>query len=309
MPTYEFEHIPAIDWLSRSCKSELSPKQVGSVASQLDKKIVLTETFACCGYNATPKELRSVAEVQYFNGVNKMCHHLFPYSIAGQGKFDHPPIFSSHSNWFDELREFNDYFTRLGYIIGNTEEIYDVGVIHPIRSAYLDYLREQDYASIRELEGDFNSLISDLRASGVTFQLIDESILSGHGSIENGRLKVGKNIYSTLIVPKMKNISSSTIKLLQEYTGKLCSLGNITYVDGEKKSANIVSNITLQHIKENALFKFDAADKECQLTARSGEIGEFVFVKNLSQNSDCEIKIEGLSKKYSRLNFYCGRKR
>ena len=51
MPTYEYEHIPAIDKLGRICGGELAAKQVGSVASQLGKKFVLTETFACSGYD------------------------------------------------------------------------------------------------------------------------------------------------------------------------------------------------------------------------------------------------------------------
>ena len=58
--TYEYEHIPAIDWLGRECGNEIAPKQVGSVASQLGIHHVLTETFACCGYDVTGKGLKSI---------------------------------------------------------------------------------------------------------------------------------------------------------------------------------------------------------------------------------------------------------
>ncbi|MBO5736725.1 MAG: hypothetical protein J6S04_02845, partial [Clostridia bacterium] len=85
MPTYEYEHIPGVDFLGRNCATELSPKQVGSVAAQLGKKYVLTETFACGGYDTTPKELKSIADFQYFNGVNMTCQHLYPYSLSAQG--------------------------------------------------------------------------------------------------------------------------------------------------------------------------------------------------------------------------------
>jgi hypothetical protein len=46
MPSYEYEHIPAIDCLGKECQTELPPKQVGSVAAQMGKKQILTETFA-----------------------------------------------------------------------------------------------------------------------------------------------------------------------------------------------------------------------------------------------------------------------
>ena len=68
MPFYEFEHIPGIDWLGRTVGNEIAPKQLGSVAAQLGKKQTLTETFACCGWDVTPKELKKIAEFQYVGG-------------------------------------------------------------------------------------------------------------------------------------------------------------------------------------------------------------------------------------------------
>ena len=71
MPTYEYEHIPGIDWLGRDCGNEISPRQVESAAAQLGKRFILTETYGCSGYDVTPKELKSIGEYQFFNGVNK----------------------------------------------------------------------------------------------------------------------------------------------------------------------------------------------------------------------------------------------
>lgn len=57
MPFYEYEHIPGIDWLGKETERPLAAKQVGSVAAQLGKKQVLTETFGCCGWDVSPAEL------------------------------------------------------------------------------------------------------------------------------------------------------------------------------------------------------------------------------------------------------------
>ena len=85
MDFYEYEHIPGVDWLGRTCANELLPKQVGSASEQLGKKHVMTETFACCGWDVTPAELKRITQWQYVNGVNLMCTHLSPYSIRGHG--------------------------------------------------------------------------------------------------------------------------------------------------------------------------------------------------------------------------------
>ena len=115
MPFYEYEHIPGIDWLGRESKNELSPRQVVSVARQLGKKQVLTETFAVCGWDVLPGDLRRIAGFQYVNGVNLMCQHLIPYTECGTRKYDYPAHYSPINPWVKEdFKDFNDYFTRLG---------------------------------------------------------------------------------------------------------------------------------------------------------------------------------------------------
>ncbi len=255
MPTYEFEHMPGIDWLGKFLPNELMLKQVGSVASQLGKKHVLTETFACSGYETTPRELKSIAEFQYFGGVNRTCQHLYPYSMAAQGKLDHPPFFAKHSNWYDEFKTFNTYFDRLGFIVGETKEVYDLAIIHPIRSCYLQFLREDDMGSVKEIESEFVRLLERLAADGITYHLIDESILENHGKNVENTLQVGNCRYDTIIVPNMPSIASSTLALLKEFKGKLLNLGNLTYVDGKEQSVRLPSNISFAEIARNATVK------------------------------------------------------
>ena len=246
MPSYEYEHIPAIDCLERDCGTELAPKQVGSVASQLGHKFVLTETFGCAGYDVTPKELKSLGDYQYFNGVNLMCQHLIPYSIAGQGKHDYPPIFSKQDNWWEESKEFNEYFARLGYIIANTKENYDVLIIHPMYGIWMEYIRAEDRNSIVELEQSFAELLKIFRKRGVQFQFADETILRKYGKIDGDTLCIGQCKYDTVIIPDMKTLASSTYALLRKFTGKQCYLGKIEYIDGVRTEVALQSNITLE---------------------------------------------------------------
>ncbi|MBQ4269782.1 MAG: hypothetical protein IJB97_09075, partial [Clostridia bacterium] len=302
MPTYEYEHIPAIDCLSKKCETELGVKQLGSVASQLGIKQVLTESFGCAGYDVTPRELKSLGELQYFNGVNLLCHHLFPYSIAGQAKHDHPPIFSKHSNWWNGFRTFNDHFAKLGYIVANTEENYDVLVIHPMRSVYLDWVRGEAEKSVQDLERAFEETLQILRKNGILFQLADERLLSRYGKVENGKLVVGKNAYDTVIVPTMKNISATTVDLLKAYHGKLLVENIPAWVDGVKAECSLVSNCTYADIIKNAQVKFYCEDGMARITARKGEFGDFLFLKNYSIDAAKRVQMQGVAERYKALD-------
>lgn len=302
MTSYEYEHIPAIDWLGRNPGNELAPKQVSSVCAQIGIKQILTETFACGGYDTTPDELKSIGEFQYFNGVNLMCHHLFPYSLAGQGKFDHPPVFSRHNNWFEESKVFNDYFDRLGYIIANTKEKYDVGIIHPINNVYLDYIRDEDYLSVKKLEDDFNELICYLRKNGIMFQFIDEEILKKYGSVKDDKLIVGNCSYDTIIVPKMKSIDKNTYEILKKYNGKLIVSDETLYVDGIKENIDLQSNTSFEEIIDHRLIDYNCLDGLSVMTSRESDLGNFIFIKNLSVTNESIINIKGISDKYLMLD-------
>ncbi len=296
-PSYEFEQMPGIDWLGKFLPDELITKQIGSVSSQLNKKYVLTETFACCGNEVTPKELKSVAEFQEFGGVNRICQHLYPYSVSGQGKFDHPPVFSRHSNWFDGFKIFNNYFEKLGYIVGETKEIYDLAIIHPLNSIYLDYIREEHHESegVKKLEKDFHELFRFLENNGITYHLIDDTILKNNGKNKKDGLMVGSCKYSTIIVPKMNNIAKSTLDFLMEYKGKLLNLADIKYVDGVKADVSLPSNTTMEEIIAKKKIKFTGLSGRISMTARSGKLGDFIFVKNLENVNPCSFKLENYS--------------
>ena len=113
MPFYEYEHIPGVDWLGKTAETELPAKQVESVAAQLGKKQVLTETFGCCGWDVLPSELRRILSFQYVNGINMFCHHLVPYSERGNRKYDHPAHYSTINPWVkEEFKSFNDYYAQ-----------------------------------------------------------------------------------------------------------------------------------------------------------------------------------------------------
>lgn len=298
MPTYEYEDIPAMDDLGRIPTSELAPKQVASVSSQLGKKHILTETYGCSGNDVTPYELKSVGDMQYFLGVNKMCQHLYPYSMARGGKTDHPPVFSPHGNWFKGFGTFNEYFNRLGYLVANTEEKVDIAIIHPMRDIWLDYIREVDYPSIKETEERFAALVADLRKHGVTYHYIDETLLKKYGKNEKGGLKMGERLYKTVLVPQMKTISAYTLEILKHFSGKLCVLGKPQYVDGVKTDVELSGNMSYDELTANTELAFSCEDGRTFVAHRSGELGDFIFIKNLSYDKDSHVKLSGLADNY-----------
>ncbi len=297
MPFYEYEHIPGIDWLGKETTNEVSSRQLNSAAQQLGKKQMLTESFACCGWNVTPAELKRIAGFQYACGVNMLCHHLLPYAEHGQRKRDYPAHFNTINPWITEhFKEFNDYFSRLGYLLSESKESVNVAILHPMRSAYLEHKRD-----IEDLDGfpgfpacsldkDLQAACRSLSSRGIAYHFLDETLLEKHGFVNGDRIGCGQCAYTYLVIPKLLTMGAYTEKLLHQYVtggGKILLIdGKPPFLEGEHFSYDyLASNCTMEDVLQAQPFAVENADTELYYTYRVYNGKPFIFVQNAS---DCK---------------------
>lgn len=216
MPHYEFFHVPGMDWLGRHINPPTTPLQVASVAHQVGRPAILSETFALTGWNVSFEELKWMFDWQMVRGITLLCQHLEGYSLRGIRKRDYPPSLFYQQPWWDKYRPFNDYVSRLGMLLSEGEAAFEVLVIHPQSSAWLHYDDARN-AGIEELDRLFLAVTEALECAHVPFHYGDERILRRHGQVDGVKLRVGRQRYSVVIVPPLDTLDGSTVSLLQEY--------------------------------------------------------------------------------------------
>lgn len=289
MPFYEYMHIPGIDWLGRDTSNTLPQHQVASVAAQLGKKQILTESFAGCGWNVTPKELKQIAEFQFVYGVNLLCHHLFPYEEYGQRKRDWPAHFSEFNPWISaEFSDFNLYMTRLGQLIAESTESVNVAVLHPIRSAYFDYKRDAASFGIYDMETQLLKDIQVLTESGIAFHFLDETLLQKHGFVKKSRIGCGKCSYDYVILPHILTMDQSTRDLLKQYAaagGKILIWGDKPqYIEAEPDTYSwLTTNCSIDEIRKSQPYRTGRLNSNLHQTYREIDGSHFLFVMNSSK--------------------------
>ncbi len=290
MPFYEYLHIPGIDWLGKDTSSELSPKQVGSVARQLGKKQVLTETFGCAGWDVTPKELRRIAGFQYVNGVNIMCQHLIPYAEHGSRKRDYPAHFSTINPWVrEDFGVFNDYFTELGAMLAESEEPINVAMLHPIRSTYFEYKREKisEGFGVADLDEELRKACRTLSSLNIGYHFLDETLMEKYGFVDGDKIGCGACSYEYLVLPSMITMDKTTERLVREYViqgGKVLLLGTKpTYLEADSYEYDYLnSNCSLEEIANAQPFVVANKETEIYTTYRVNNGKTFLFVQNNS---------------------------
>ncbi|KRE40729.1 glycosyl hydrolase [Paenibacillus sp. Soil724D2] len=217
MAFYEFLQIPGCDWLGRFISEEpIVPKQVGSAAHQLGKKMTITESFGCSGWNVSFEDLKRIGEWQFVHGINLMCQHLQGYSLRGLRKRDYPPSLFYQQPWWEDYKGFNDYFARLTMLLSKGTRQPEVLLLHPIRSAWVHQCGE-DSSEIEPYHKAFTQLSRQMCQTFVEHDYGSESIIERHGSVSNGSFIVGEASYRVVIIPPSVTLNRVTVDLLKQF--------------------------------------------------------------------------------------------
>lgn len=236
-PHYKYFSMPGIDHLCLRKASVVLLKQVTSAARQYGKDNVLSETFGCAGWNATPAQLLDIWFRQVMFGVNVACMHLSAYSITGRRKRDYPPSFSYHSSWWEKMNSLSAPVQKLGDLAHEGRYAPKIAVISPLMSFFAKHDNQGYHPELIELTVEYRKLLETLLSEYYDFDIVDEEVLEDCGRFSEGKLIVGKASYDHVIVPKTYNISSCTAKIFREMIEQDASLYFVdaypTMTDGE----------------------------------------------------------------------------
>lgn len=245
MPNYEYYHIPAMDCLGRNIIFDLTPYQVTSVAQQLGRKQVMSETFAACGHNVSFDELFLVYGHQMVHGVNLLCQHLQGYSLRGLRKRDWPPALYYQQPWWEKYERFNTSVARIGQILAEGEVACDTLVLHPQTTAWILF-DGQNNTALDEFYSRFKKFINKLDAMHVPFHLGDETMIQRHGAVVGDKFIIGKMAYSTVVIPEHIRFFENTDKLLAQFKA---NGGRIVTPDQVKERTDVIDNPNVLYTK------------------------------------------------------------
>ncbi len=209
-------------------------KEISSLAAQLGRRWVVTESTGGAGYNAAYDVFKPIEDYLLALGVNVMDPHLAHYSIAGGRKYDWAHTLSDHSPWWPYYRRHADHVARANTALDAGQEHNRVLVLQPTTTAWLHYAPKPFRLTagpdpLDALQAGHTGLLVQLYSAQVDFDLGDEFILDEFARAEAGRLTVGERSYELLVVPPtMENLTRSTLKLLEA-----CLAGGGRVVSGQ----------------------------------------------------------------------------
>ncbi len=239
MRFYQYMQMPGIDVLTEHWTNFVAAKQCTSVAHQFGRKWRLSETYGCTGWDFPFAGHKALCDWQYALGINFRCQHLAWYSMEGEAKRDYPASISYQSPWHGMYPMVEDYFARLGAALSEGEEQRRLLVVHPIEStfAWMPIVRSFPLPEWTKEESEYLvRLTNQIIGSSIDFDFGDEELMDSFGSVEGGSLKLKSACYSAVLIPRMRTIRRSTLRLLKEFAAAGGLVGYYgrppQYVDG-----------------------------------------------------------------------------
>ena len=246
MPNYRYFHIPGMDCLGRQKINKKTIYQVSSVAEQFGKEQVLSETFALIGWNVSFEELKQIYEWQMVRGVNLLCSHLSAYSLRGIRKRDYPAHFSYQEPWWDKFNLFIDSMSRIGMLLSKGKSECETLLIHPQSTAWILFDGNENHSQIDEYDKKFNEVMDELEKKHIIFHLGDELIIEEEAKVEDNKLIISNQEYTTVVLPPHLILFDSTKKLLEQFKNN----GGIIVEDVQEiKSFDIVDDERIVYTK------------------------------------------------------------
>ncbi len=246
MRLYEPMEAPGIDILTEQTRHIATAKQCVSVARQCGRRWRLTETYGACGWAFTFAGNKAVGDWQLAMGINLRCQHLAYYTLEGEAKRDYPGTFSFQAPWWRQYTVVEDYFARAHAVMTRGEEVRDLLVIHPIESMWAQCKAGWNEApETRAYDRMQIELENGLLAQHLDFDYGDEEMLARLGRVRRRQgqacLHVGQAAYTTVLVPPLKTMRRSTLRLLQRFRaagGKVVFAGEMpAYLDARPSTA------------------------------------------------------------------------
>jgi hypothetical protein len=202
------EHTHAQFGNVRACR------EISSIASQLGRARTLVEVYGAGGWDLRFEDMKRIGDWLQVLGVNTLNEHLSYVTIRGARKNDHPQSFSYHASWWPAYHVIAEYFTRISAAMSQGEQINRVLLLEPTTTAWM---YQGDGAKLQALGSAFSELIMSLEAGQIGYDLGSEDVIARNGSVENGQLRIGRRLYSTVVIPPLtENLDSRTWELFRQ---------------------------------------------------------------------------------------------
>ena len=210
-------------------------RELGSVASQTNRRRTSAETSGAAGWAILPSDIKRLTDWLFVLGVTHPMEMGPQFSVRGRKKFDEGPSLFYHMPYWSDYHLLLDYNRRVTFLLSQGRREVDTLILQPTTTLWKNLHQRNVYQGIGT---SFCGLLQQCEAAQIEYEIGNENIMAQLGSAEEaGILSIGPARYRRVVLPEtFENIEQSTLDLLARFVengGAVILLGPVpTSVSG-----------------------------------------------------------------------------
>lgn len=245
-------HMTGVDHLYPRVGSRQMPdehvalKLASSAAHHFGSVRLLCESMGGAYWDCTMERMKWIADWEYVLGVNLFNPHGFHYSIEGERKRDWPPSMFYQHTWWPQYKVFNDYVSRMGYLLSGGHHAAKIAMFYPINSIWAQYTPQAANPESELIQREFNWMTDRLLRLHLDFDYLDEDVMDDCALTEDGAFTIKGERYEALILPGMTHIKAKTMDRLEAFVkagGKVLATSLLPYQSIEGDGGNLAQRV------------------------------------------------------------------
>ena len=193
-----------------SSRMKFFPRIAPSAARQEGRNVALTETFSLSGDGISPNDMRFSANYQAIRGINAFNFMTAPYGKSRCSAFSGRPAFCPEKPGFRSLKQINEYYARLSYLLRLGYAECDTALYLPCR----DFAASPD--DLDDACSAFGALGDKLEEMNIVFDIIDDMGILNAVDTGDG-LKLGSSLYRSIAVPECRYMPEEVKEKIAPY--------------------------------------------------------------------------------------------
>lgn len=206
-------NTPAVDALERYPGNHYYPRIASSLSRQFGDGECMAECLGGSGWGLSPENLEDYINWLAESGINRYAFHLWQYEKNSESIRDWPPNIPWGMTWKEIMPELLMRLRKRWNPVFEKQK-HKYLLVAPVRGCMSEY-RAEDAQNVNEHNGagtpktasgkisqEFGQFVEKMYASGMAYDVTQESILEEYGVLKDGKFYLGKAAYDCVIAGK-----------------------------------------------------------------------------------------------------------
>jgi hypothetical protein len=202
-----------------------SSRWAASIGHLFGRPVISSETWTWLhspSFRATPLDMKAEADLHFLQGINQLIGHGWPYTADGVEypgwRFYAAGVFNNRNPWWIVMPDVSRYLQRVSFLLRQGRPVNDVALYVPNDDGWAAFVPGKIGSFLDALSRRIGpDLLPAILAAGFNLDFVDDEVLAGHATADQGTIAIGRNRYRALVLPDVERMPPATLRAIEGF--------------------------------------------------------------------------------------------